>query len=171
VATILALVGFTGLVDPLYAFPMVGLLLTFAVLAWLSGTDVLDDAPLLSGDHAATALSRPPAASDPPVPPMVDEPTPAPAAVPARATVARTFRLPASVGADEVWLVGDFNAWSHTAHPMVRDGDWFTISIELDPGRTYRYRYLLDGDRWENDWSAEAYTANEFGSDDSLVRT
>jgi 1,4-alpha-glucan branching enzyme len=79
--------------------------------------------------------------------------------------------LPASVGADAVWLVGDFNDWSRTAHPMRRDGDAFLLTLELEPGRTYRYRYLLDGIRWENDWAAEEYAPNPYGSEDSLVTT
>jgi hypothetical protein len=32
-----------------------------------------------------------------------------------------------------------------------------------------RFRYLLDGERWENDWTADAYVPNSFGSDDSVV--
>ena len=39
----------------------------------------------------------------------------------------------------------------------------------LPPGRAYRFRYLLDGHRWENDWDADAYVPNGFGSDDSVV--
>ncbi len=27
----------------------------------------------------------------------------------------------------------------------------------------------LDGERWENDWSADEYVANAYGSDDSVV--
>jgi hypothetical protein len=66
-------------------------------------------------------------------------------------------------------VVGDFNDWSHDAHPMERDGDQFIARIPLPPGRSYRYRYLLDGARWENDWSADGYEPNEFGGDDSVL--
>jgi 1,4-alpha-glucan branching enzyme len=85
--------------------------------------------------------------------------------------VPRTFRLPAAVGASGVALVGDFNGWSHDAHPMALEGDWFTATVELEPAQTYRYRYLLDGERWENDWAADEYVPNGYGSDDSVVRT
>ena len=54
---------------------------------------------------------------------------------------------------------------------MRRERDEFTAVVELEPGRTYRYRYLLDGCRWENDWAADAYVPNDFGAEDSLVRT
>lgn len=80
-----------------------------------------------------------------------------------------TFRLPRAVGAQAVAVVGEFNGWSPDAHPMVPEDDEFVACIALEPGRTYRYRYLLDGERWENDWSADAYVPNEFGGDDSLV--
>jgi hypothetical protein len=36
-------------------------------------------------------------------------------------------------------------------------------------GRAYRFRYLLDGVRWENDWHADDYVLNVHGSHDSVV--
>jgi 1,4-alpha-glucan branching enzyme len=83
--------------------------------------------------------------------------------------VVATFRLPDVHGAESAHVVGEFNEWSHTAHPMVRTGDGFQAQIALDPGRAYRFRYLLDGERWENDWNADAYVPNEFGGDDSVI--
>jgi len=53
-------------------------------------------------------------------------------------------------------------------HEARKDGS-FTLTISLKPGRRYRFRYLLDGERWENDWAADAYVSNPFGSDDSVV--
>jgi 1,4-alpha-glucan branching enzyme len=49
-----------------------------------------------------------------------------------------------------------------------KDGSYST-TISLKPGSSYRFRYLLDEERWENDWSADQYTPNEFGTDDSVV--
>jgi 1,4-alpha-glucan branching enzyme len=80
-----------------------------------------------------------------------------------------TFRVPSECGAKAACVVGEFNDWSTTAHPMEPDGDGFMTTITLPPGRTYRFRYLLDGERWENDWAAHAYVPNEFGGDDSLL--
>jgi hypothetical protein len=45
----------------------------------------------------------------------------------------------------------------------------FTVTLDLEAGRAYRFRYLLDGERWENDWTADDYVPNEYGGDDSLV--
>jgi 1,4-alpha-glucan branching enzyme len=78
------------------------------------------------------------------------------------------FRLP-DVAATSAAVVGEFNDWSPTADPMVRDARGFVATIRLQPGRTYRFRYLLDGERWENDWQADDYVPNEFGGDDSVI--
>lgn len=83
-----------------------------------------------------------------------------------------TFRLPqaAAMGAQNVVLAGDFNNWDTTAAPMTRlkNGD-FKITLTLDAGREFRFRYLVDGSRWENDWSADRYMRNDYGADDSVV--
>jgi hypothetical protein len=50
----------------------------------------------------------------------------------------------------------------------LKSGD-FSATVSLDAGNSYRYRYLLDGQRWENDWDAEAYAPNEFGAEDSII--
>jgi hypothetical protein len=53
---------------------------------------------------------------------------------------------------------------------MRRDADGgFSVTVELEVGRAYRFRYLLDGVRWENDWAADAYVPNSYGEDDSVV--
>ena len=79
------------------------------------------------------------------------------------------FRLPHSVEADRVALVGDFNDWSQDANLMEQDEEGFMTELTLAQGRAYRFRYLLDGERWENDWAADAYLPNEFGGDDSVI--
>ena len=48
-------------------------------------------------------------------------------------------------------------------------GDGFTVTLTLARGRTYEFRYLLDGERWENDWRADGYLRNDFGGEDSVV--
>src|SRR4051812_48784054 len=79
------------------------------------------------------------------------------------------FQLPAEVRADTAFVVGDFNGWSTACDAMRREDGAFVADIRLDPGRTYRFRYLLDGQRWENDWAADAYAPNEFGGNDSVI--
>ena len=85
-------------------------------------------------------------------------------------TVQVGFELPAAVGASRVTVCGDFNGWAPQAHPLLRQGDGsFRADITLPPGARWRFRYLLDDQRWENDWAADDYVPNGLGSDDSVV--
>ena len=82
-----------------------------------------------------------------------------------------TFDLPPGIQAKTVVLCGEFNGWSATAHPMEKRKDGrFSTTVSLQAGCTYRFKYLLDGKYWENDWSADGYAANRFGTEDSLIR-
>ncbi len=45
----------------------------------------------------------------------------------------------------------------------------FTVTLELQPGKEYKFRYLIDGNRWENDWGADRYERNPYGEDNSVV--
>ena len=81
-----------------------------------------------------------------------------------------TFTVDPQVGAQVAAVCGDWNGWSPGADVMRPDGDGgFSLTVELAAGRAYRFRYLLDGHRWENDWAADAYKPNDFGADDSVV--
>ena len=78
------------------------------------------------------------------------------------------FHIQAHHDVSEIALVGEFNGWSTGAHQLTRNGDRFEVTVPLERGRRYRYRYLIDGHRWENDWNADEYVTNEFGGDDSV---
>ncbi len=83
-----------------------------------------------------------------------------------------TFYTAAALGADNIYLVGDFNGWDETAAPMqsLKDGR-FKIVLELEPEREYQFRYLVNGDEWHNDWDADNYVPNPFIGDNSVVIT
>ena len=83
-----------------------------------------------------------------------------------------TFTLPSSVWADTIYLVGDFNEWHRTAHPLQRNrqGDWYIV-LSLKSRHAYQFRYLCDNQHWMNDSDADAYVPNPHGSDNSLVVT
>lgn len=82
-----------------------------------------------------------------------------------------TFTVPPEMNAQTAYLCGDFNQWDRTSHPMKhrKDGS-FSLTLSLKPGQQYCFRYLLDGERWENDATADAQTPNPFGSVDSVVQ-
>lgn len=83
-----------------------------------------------------------------------------------------TFRLPkeAVEEADAVHLVGEFNNWDRQATPMekLKSGEFKRV-VELDPGNEYQYRYLIDGEHWQNDYAADKYIPNPYGDGDNSV--
>lgn len=91
-----------------------------------------------------------------------------------RGTVKVDFVLPPAVVAEasSAYLVGDFNNWDETATPMkkLKNGS-FKVTLELEPEREYRFRYLVDGNQWHNDWDADRYEPNPFSGDNSVVST
>jgi 1,4-alpha-glucan branching enzyme len=81
--------------------------------------------------------------------------------------VSVTFRVPAAA-AESVDVVGEFTDWRLVEMQSDADGSMFA-TFDLAVGRTYRFRYLIDGERWENDWAADSYVPNDYGGDDSVV--
>ena len=82
-----------------------------------------------------------------------------------------TFELPSNMWAERVNLVGEFNDWDTTATPMSRtrsDANW-KVTLELEEGKQYRFRYLVDGKEWLNDWHADDHVDNPYGSYDSVI--
>lgn len=51
-----------------------------------------------------------------------------------------------------------------------KDGIFYT-KLRLPKESQFQYRYLVDGQSWVNDEAADAYVANEFGSQNSIVDT
>jgi 1,4-alpha-glucan branching enzyme len=89
-----------------------------------------------------------------------------------RGKVRVTFAMPPLEGVTSLAVVGDFNNWSITANPLKQDSDGgWSAAVTLDAGRTYQYRYFANGLEWHNDWAADAYVPNEYGSDNSVVST
>ena len=71
-------------------------------------------------------------------------------------------------GADEVFLIGDFNDWDAGAHPMKKNktGIW-EKSVMLQPGR-YEYKFMVDG-VWRNDPLNGDYCQNRFGTRNNVL--
>lgn len=81
-----------------------------------------------------------------------------------------TFTLPADFKARKACVLGEFNDWDPKANPLKKRKDGsFSTTISLDSGKEYRYRYLLDGKKWENDGEADKFMANEHGEEDSVI--
>lgn len=83
-----------------------------------------------------------------------------------------TFNIPqeAAEDATAVHVVGEFNNWDVYATPMKRlkDGS-FTVTVDLDRGAEYQFRYLIDETIWENDWNADKYVPSHYGNCENSV--
>jgi len=81
-----------------------------------------------------------------------------------------TFRLPEEAATEEVCVLGEFNDWDPTTHPLkARKNGTFSTTVSLESGQSYRFRYLADGDRWLNDDEADGLDLNQYGSLDSIL--
>lgn len=81
-----------------------------------------------------------------------------------RRKVTLSFESPS---AKEVLLMGDFNDWNPTMHPMKKDGKGiWKKTVMLFPGK-YEYRFKVDGE-WENDSNGQL-CPNCFGTFNNVV--
>lgn len=83
-----------------------------------------------------------------------------------------TFRLAKDVAQslDSAFLTGEFNNWNTNDTPMkkLKSGE-FTVSVNLEKGKEYQFKYLLNGNDWINDKEADSYIINEFQTENSVV--
>lgn len=79
--------------------------------------------------------------------------------------------LPEGIQVESVRLVGEFNGWDTAAESMRAEAGVFRITLELEPGREYQYRYLINDRCWFNDPHAVAYVPNGFGGENCVVVT
>ena len=83
-----------------------------------------------------------------------------------------TFVMPHSEGQAAMSVVGDFNDWQPGATKMVkRNNGTCSVSLVLDPGQRYGFRYFLEDGTWVNDEAADAYEASGHGSDNCILLT
>ena len=70
--------------------------------------------------------------------------------------------------AQQVALVGDFNAWDLRKHPMKKDADGiWRKTVILAPG-TYEYKFFQDG-QWVMDPANDRQCPNRFGTRNNIV--
>lgn len=72
--------------------------------------------------------------------------------------------------ASKIFLAGDFNNWDYNHTPLKKQKNGtYAATLELETGNEYAYRYVLDGERWENDFEADKYVPNGMGNGDNSV--
>ena len=81
-----------------------------------------------------------------------------------------TFELDAA-DAESVALVSEANGWQPVKMSKRRKDGIYYAKVRLPKESRFQFRYLVDGDTWINDSAADAYVANEFGGENSVVVT
>ena len=81
-----------------------------------------------------------------------------------------TFKYDNEEQAKSAVLAGEFNGWSLRDTPMkqLKDGS-FSATLSLATGKSYLFRYVLDGNVWVNDSAADGYAGNEYGEENSVL--
>ncbi len=83
-----------------------------------------------------------------------------------------TFKLKSDTAKDakKANVLGDFNEWNPKKGKMkkLKSGE-FTVTLDLETGRDYEFRYLVSGKNWENDDSADKYVATGVSLEENCV--
>ncbi|MBN2873479.1 MAG: isoamylase early set domain-containing protein [Spirochaetales bacterium] len=88
----------------------------------------------------------------------------------ATCTVTFVIQPDQAEGIHSAHVTGDFNNWSRSATPMKKAADGgYEVSVKLDTGREFHFRYLIDDTRWENDWHADKYSQSPFRDAENSV--
>lgn len=80
-----------------------------------------------------------------------------------------TFRIKPQDAAEAAVLT-EANGWTPISMEQLKSGE-FKARVRLPVGQRFQFRYLIDGNRWENDEAADAYVPNEHGGENSVVDT
>jgi 1,4-alpha-glucan branching enzyme len=73
--------------------------------------------------------------------------------------------------AAKVALVTEFNGWEPVKMKKRKSDGMFYAKMRLPKDGRYQFRYLVDGEAWDNDSAADEYVANEYGAENSVVTT
>ena len=80
-----------------------------------------------------------------------------------------TFPVEAAPTAETIEILGDFNNWKEGVKMKKQKNGIFKATVELKTGKEYQFRYLIDGETWENDWEADKYIATPYGDENSVI--
>jgi 1,4-alpha-glucan branching enzyme len=87
----------------------------------------------------------------------------------AKATV--TFSISAELlnGAKKASVAGEFNGWNPETNPFRMCKGVGSAKVELEKGKEYQYKFVINGEKWVNDPEADKQVGNEFGETNSVV--
>ena len=84
-----------------------------------------------------------------------------------------TFTLPDyfEESFEQASVVGEFNNWNAEANVLEKNKKTglHSADIELEAGREYRFRYVVDGKTWLNDPEADRFEPTPFGDSENCI--
>ncbi len=89
-----------------------------------------------------------------------------------KSNVKVTFSISKEIGKpySSASVVGDFNDWNAENGVMSKKKDGsFSVAINLERGKEYQFRYVLDGNVWLNDESADKTVPTNFSDANNSV--
>jgi 1,4-alpha-glucan branching enzyme len=87
-----------------------------------------------------------------------------------RQVVKVTFALPSCEVDRPISVLGDFNDWDPTAHPLrKRSNGTHSASIEVREGTAIRFKYLAADGQWFCDPEVSTVAHHDYGTVDSFV--
>lgn len=80
------------------------------------------------------------------------------------------FSKQRSRGVKSVYLVGTFNGWDESAQKLRKQktGD-YAATLSFPVGERHEFRYLLNGEVWENDDQADQYLPSHVSWEENSV--
>ena len=84
-----------------------------------------------------------------------------------------TFTLPDyfEESFEQASVVGEFNNWNAEANVLEKNKKTglHSAEIELESGKEYRFRYVVDGKTWLNDPDADRFEPTLFGNSENCI--
>lgn len=72
--------------------------------------------------------------------------------------------------ASKVHLVGEFNGWNETSTELTKmKSGAFKLTLPLETGKSYQFRYLVDGSTWITDPESDTFVDNGINNEDNGV--
>jgi 1,4-alpha-glucan branching enzyme len=86
-----------------------------------------------------------------------------------------TFTLPVDIApdAENIQVLGEFNNWdpNHALEMKKQKNGFFKATVELESGKNYQFRYLVNGNTWLNDQEADQYVSTQYGTENCVIST
>ncbi|WP_338364557.1 isoamylase early set domain-containing protein [uncultured Pseudoalteromonas sp.] len=73
--------------------------------------------------------------------------------------------------AQQVSLLGEFTDWQPVPMKLNKKEGVFKCKQRLPVDQQFHFRYLINGNIWDNDHQADDYLPNSFGTENSIVDT